>query len=76
METLTEPLINRPLTDRPAWKDLEAHFHQVRELHLRQLFAADSERGKRMTADAAGIYLDYSKNRITGQTIELLLQLA
>src|SRR5436305_14206736 len=76
MEAIAEPLTNRSLTDRPAWKNLERHFQDVRELHLRQLFAADPERGKRMTAEAAGIYLDYSKNRITDQTIKLLFQLA
>ena len=76
METVVEPLTNRPLTERPAWKDLKAHFQEVRELHLRQLFAADPERGKRMTAEAAGIYLDYSKNRINDQTTKLLLRLA
>jgi len=76
METIVETLTDRPLTERPAWKDLEAHFQKVRELHLRQLFAADRERGKHMTAEGAGIYLDYSKNRITDETIPLLLQLA
>jgi glucose-6-phosphate isomerase len=76
METAVEPLTNRPLTERPAWKSLEAHFQEVRQLHLRQLFAADGERGKRMTAEGAGIYLDYSKNRITDQTLKLLFQLA
>ena len=76
METAVEPLTNRPLTERPAWKSLEAHFPEVRQLHLRQLFAADGERGKRMTAEGAGIYLDYSKNRITDQTLKLLFQLA
>ncbi|MFZ0591656.1 MAG: glucose-6-phosphate isomerase [Bryobacteraceae bacterium] len=76
METVLEPLATRPLTERPAWKNLEIHFREIRELHLRQLFAGDPERGKRMTAEAEGIYLDYSKNRITDQTIKLLLQLA
>ncbi|HEX4751018.1 MAG TPA: glucose-6-phosphate isomerase [Bryobacteraceae bacterium] len=76
MATVVEPVTNYPLTERAAWKDLQVHFQNVRELHLRQLFAADPERGKRMTAEAAGIYLDYSKNRITDQTIKLLLQLA
>ncbi|MGA8597911.1 MAG: glucose-6-phosphate isomerase [Bryobacteraceae bacterium] len=76
METVVEPLINRPLTERPAWKNLEIHFREIRELHLRQLFAGDPERGKRMTAEAEGIYLDYSKNRITDHAIKLLLQLA
>ena len=65
-----------PLTERPAWKALEAHYHQVRELHLRKLFGDDPGRGERMTAEAVGLYLDYSKNRITDQTLKLLLQLA
>jgi glucose-6-phosphate isomerase len=65
-----------PLTERPAWKALEAHYQQVRELHLRELFADDPGRGERMTAEAAGLYLDYSKNRIVDETIKLLLQLA
>ncbi|MBI4773022.1 MAG: glucose-6-phosphate isomerase [Deltaproteobacteria bacterium] len=65
-----------PLTQRPAWKALEAHYRQARELHLRELFADDPGRGERMTAEAAGLYLDYSKNRITNETLDLLLQLA
>jgi glucose-6-phosphate isomerase len=65
-----------PLTKRPAWKALEAHHEKVRGLHLRRLFAEDPERGERMTAEDVGIYLDYSKNRITDETLELLLQLA
>src|SRR5215471_7672675 len=64
------------LTARPAWKALEAHHQQVRGLHLRKLFADDLRRGERMTAEAVGIFLDYSKNRITDETLELLLQLA
>ena len=63
------------LTTRPAWKALEAHYRKIRELHLRELFADDPQRGERMTAEAAGIYLDYSKNRITDETLTLLLQL-
>src|SRR5246127_3756638 len=63
-------------TERPAWKALAAHFQQVRNLHLRQLFAEDPERGERLTAEAVGIYIDYSKNRITDETLTLLLQLA
>jgi glucose-6-phosphate isomerase len=59
-----------------AWKALEAHFKKARELHLRQLFADDPRRGERMTLDAAGIHFDYSKNRITDETLKLLLQLA
>ncbi|MGA2731537.1 MAG: glucose-6-phosphate isomerase [Syntrophobacteraceae bacterium] len=65
-----------PLTERPAWKALEAHYQQVRELHLRKLFGDDPGRGERMTAGAVGLYLDYSKNRITGETLGLLVQLA
>ena len=66
----------KSLTKRRAWKALTAHHRKVKDLHLRELFAADPRRGKRLTAEAVGIYLDYSKNRITDQTIELLLQLA
>ena len=65
-----------PLTRRPAWKALKAHFKKIEPLHLRQLFAADPKRGQRLTAEAAGLFLDYSKNRVTDQTIKLLLQLA
>src|SRR5258706_7026155 len=64
------------LTKRPAWKALEAHYQNVREIHLRRLFADDPKRGERMTAEAVGLYLDYSKNRITDETLKLLLQLA
>jgi glucose-6-phosphate isomerase len=61
---------------RPAWASLQKHYHDVAGLHLRQLFAEDRMRGERLTAEAAGIYLDYSKNRITDETLRLLLQLA
>jgi len=64
------------LTERPAWKALKAHYNGVRDLHLRKLFADDSRRGEQMTAEAAGIYLDYSKNRIAAETLKLLLDLA
>ncbi|MGP1677644.1 MAG: glucose-6-phosphate isomerase [Burkholderiales bacterium] len=64
------------LTERPAWNALAAHWQAVRGLHLRQLFAEDPGRGERYTAEAAGIYLDYSKNRVTDETIRLLLRLA
>lgn len=67
---------NKSLRDRPAWKALEAHYADVRELHLRQLFADDPKRGERFALDAAGLYLDYSKNRVTDETLKLLLQLA
>ena len=59
-----------------AWKNLATHFRKVRDLHLRQLFADDPERGKRMTAEAVGLLFDYSKNRITDETMRLLIQLA
>ena len=65
-----------PLTERPAWKALDGHFKTVRELHLRNLFADDPQRGERMTVEALGLYLDYSKNRITDETLKLLIQLA
>ncbi len=65
-----------PLTARPAWKALGTHFGKVRDLHLRALFADDPKRGERMAAEAAGIYLDYSKNRVTDETMALLLRLA
>jgi len=64
------------LTERPAWKALEKHYSQVRDLHLRQLFADDPKRGERLTVEAVGIYLDYSKHRITDESLKLLLQLA
>ncbi|ASN80678.1 glucose-6-phosphate isomerase [Deinococcus ficus] len=64
------------LTDSPAWKALEAHHQDVRELHLRDLFAQDPERGTRLTAQGAGLYLDYSKHRVTDETLRRLLALA
>src|SRR5258705_1213079 len=67
---------NQTLTERPAWKMLAKHHLQIRDLHLRSLFADDPERGERLTAEAVGIFLDYSKNRVTDETLELLLQLA
>jgi len=66
----------QPLTERPAWKALEKHHREIRNLHLRQIFAADAPRGERLTASAAGLYLDYSKHRITNETIQLLVRLA
>lgn len=64
------------LTQLPAWKALIAHYQQIRNTTLRQFFAADPQRGQRLTLDAVGIYLDYSKNRINDETISLLLKLA
>ena len=66
----------KPLTKLKAWKALQTHYKQVRETHLRSLFADDPQRGERMTADAVGLFLDYSKNRITDETLKLLLRLA
>ena len=66
----------QPLTARPAWTQLREHHAQLRETHLRDLFAADPKRGERMTAEAVGIYLDYSKNRVTDETLGLLRDLA
>ena len=66
----------QPPTQRPAWKALAAHHQKVQKLHLRHLFAADPKRGERMTAEAAGLFLDYSKNRVTDETLKLLLRLA
>jgi glucose-6-phosphate isomerase len=66
----------KPLTKRKAWKALQAHHKKTYNLHLRELFAQDPRRGERMTAEAVGITLDYSKNRVTEETIELLVQLA
>jgi glucose-6-phosphate isomerase len=64
------------LTQRPAWKALEAHYQAIKGKHLRQFFADDPKRGERFTAEASGLYLDYSKNRITDETLHLLVQLA
>jgi len=66
----------KPLTKRPAWKALKTHYKEIQERHLRELFAEDPKRGERMTAEAAGILLDYSKNLITDETCKLLVQLA
>jgi glucose-6-phosphate isomerase len=65
-----------PLTKLKAWKELQAHQEKIGELHLRKLFSDDPQRGERMTVEAAGIFLDYSKNRVTGETLQLLLRLA
>jgi glucose-6-phosphate isomerase len=66
----------KPLTQRPAWKALAAHHKQIQKLPLRKLFAEDAKRGQRFTTKAAGLFLDFSKNCITDQTLKLLLQLA
>jgi glucose-6-phosphate isomerase len=66
----------RPLTELASWKALQAHYEKIRGLHLRNLFAGDPGRGERLTAEAVGIFLDYSKNRITDETVRLLVALA
>jgi glucose-6-phosphate isomerase len=75
MAASVEVTTKRPVRHQ-AWKDLAAHYKNVKELHLRQLFAEDPERGTRMTAEALGLFLDYSKNRITAETLNLLLKVA
>jgi glucose-6-phosphate isomerase len=66
----------KPLTKRKSWKALQSHHAKAKKMHLRELFKGDSKRGVRMTAEAAGLYLDYSKNRVTGETLKLLFNLA
>jgi glucose-6-phosphate isomerase len=65
-----------PLTERDSWKALERHFEEIGDSHLRDIFAADPDRGERLVADGAGLHLDYSKNRVTDETIQLLTDLA
>jgi glucose-6-phosphate isomerase len=76
MATRAQAISRRPAVRSQAWKDLEAHYKKIRELHLRQLFEDDPKRGERLTAEAVGLYLDYSKNRIADETLKLLIQLA
>jgi glucose-6-phosphate isomerase len=76
MAARVERLIKRSTNKRAAWKALVEHYKNIRELHLRNLFADDPKRGERMTAEATGIYLDYSKNRINDESLKLLIQLA
>jgi len=67
---------SKPLTQRPAWSSLAEHSNDIKKLYLRELFAEDKTRGERFTTEAAGLFLDYSKNRITEATLKLLFQLA
>ena len=71
-----QPQVKKRAIKQAAWKALASHYKTVSKLHLRQLFADDPKRGQRMTVEAVGLYLDYSKNRITDETFKLLLQLA
>src|SRR6202007_483912 len=74
MATTTEKAV--PLTQLSTCKALDSHYQKIKDVHLRSLFADDAKRGERMTAEAVGIFLDYSKNRVTDETLKLLLQLA
>src|SRR5437763_13417580 len=65
-----------PLTEMPAWKALEIHSAGFKNMHMRELFAADPERAGRFAVEAVGLFLDFSKNRITDETMALLLELA
>ena len=76
MAARVEPLTKPPRTRRTAWSALASHYKTVSKLHLRQLFAGDPKRGERLAVEAVGLYLDYSKNRVTDETMPLLLQLA
>jgi glucose-6-phosphate isomerase len=76
MAARVEAISKRPALKRQAWKDLGAHYKKIRDLHLRQLFANDPKRGEHFAAEAVGLYLDYSKNRITAETLPLLIRLA
>jgi len=71
-----QPQVKKPAIKNSAWKALTAHYKAVSKLHLRQLFAEDPKRGQRMAVEVLGLYLDYSKNRVTDETVKLLLQLA
>src|ERR1043166_9257942 len=64
------------LTERPAWKALRDHHARIRDVHLRRLFADDARRGERLTVEGVGLYLDYSKHRVTDETLRLLVRLA
>jgi len=74
--TTANAAVQLSVTQSPAWQALAAHSADMRDLHLRELFADDPRRGERLVAEAAGLYLDYSKNRLTDETLRLLLQLA
>ena len=76
MAARAEAITRRPAPKRQAWKDLGAHYKKVGETHLRQLFADDPQRGERLTVEAVGLFFDYSKNRITDETVKLLIRLA
>ena len=74
--TTTAETAMTPLRERPAWAQLASHHATIADRHLRDLFAEDPDRGTRPTAEGAGLYLDYSKNRVTDETLRLLVALA
>src|SRR5262245_4141841 len=74
--TTGETMAIPTLRELPAWGELTRHYEEVRGVHLRDLFARDEGRGERLVAEGAGLYLDYSKNRVTDETIALLIRLA
>src|SRR5712664_3748468 len=74
--SMTAIIKKKSQVKRPSWRALASHYKKVSNLHLRELFAEDPKRGERMTAEAVDLYLDYSKNRITDETLKLLLKLA
>src|SRR6266571_5314156 len=76
MKATVEPKVKPRANKRQAWKTLESHYKGIEPVHLRQLFAEDPERAERMSVEGAGLYLDYSKNRVTDETLQLLLRLA
>src|SRR5262249_37934662 len=76
MAVHVQPVASEPAAGQSAWKTLASHYKTISELHLRQLFADDPKRGQRMAVEAIGLYLDFSKNRITDETLRLLLELA
>src|SRR4030088_2028619 len=73
---MAQPVVQGPITESREWKALGQHFETMRERHLRDLFAEDAARGEKLTVEADGILLDYSKNRLTKETVELLVALA
>src|ERR1700691_4801440 len=75
MPAQVHPLSKPPKTKQTAWSALASHYKTVSKLHLRQLFADDPKRGERLAVEAVGLYLDYSKNRVTDESLRLLLQL-
>src|SRR5882762_636794 len=76
MATTPRTVSPAQLTSLPAWRALAEHFEQVKDVHLRELFAADPRRGDRLATEAVGLYLDYSKHRVTDETLRLLVRLA